>query len=137
MAADAIRLLTICAFWRKQGRAMRTSKKALLSGISALALQLAAQSAFAADMARKAPPPAAAPPPPAGWTWWSEGGGNYMSGDPFVPAFNAPPFDVDAKRWGWLGAIGADYKFANSPWHVSADFRYMQNNSNTLASTET
>ena len=60
-----------------------------------------------------------------------------MSGDPFVLGFNNPPFDVDAKRWGWQGAIGVDYKFASSPWHVSADFRYMGNGSQSAGGPET
>jgi hypothetical protein len=90
-------------------------------------------SAFAADMAVKAP---AIPQPPSGtWTWWVEGGGVNLSGDPFVAGFNAPPFDVRADRWGWQGA-GFDYRFAGSDWHVSADFRYMGNGSNSASSTE-
>ncbi len=60
-----------------------------------------------------------------------------MTGDPFIAGFNNPPFDLNAKRWGWQGAIGVDYKFASSPWHLSADFRYMTNGTNNGASTET
>jgi hypothetical protein len=114
---------------------MRTTKMALLAGISGLALQLAAPGAFAADMALKSKAPPL--PTPAVWTWWIEGGGSYLSGDPFVPAFNSPPFDINAKRWGGQGAIGFDYKFASSLWHVSADFRYMENGTNTAGGPET
>jgi len=60
-----------------------------------------------------------------------------MSGDPFVPGFNAPPFDLNAKRWGWQGAAGVDYRLAASPWHLSADFRYMANPSNSGGGPET
>ncbi|MGB7020895.1 MAG: Lpg1974 family pore-forming outer membrane protein [Xanthobacteraceae bacterium] len=110
----------------------------MLAGISSLALYAAIPSAFAADMAlkTKAPPPPP-PPTPAVTTWWFEGGASNMSGDPFVLGFNNPPFDVDAKRWGWQGAIGVDYKFASSPWHVSADFRYMGNGSQSAGGPET
>lgn len=41
------------------------------------------------------------------------------------------------KRWGWQGAVGVDYRFAASPWHRSADFRYMENGSNSGSSRET
>ena len=41
------------------------------------------------------------------------------------------------KRWGWQGAVGVDYRFAASPWHLSADFRYMENGSNSGGSVET
>lgn len=116
---------------------MRATKMALLAGISGLALYAAMPSAFAADMALKTKAPPPPPPTPAVATWWLEGGGSYLSGDPFVPGFNAPPFDINAKRWGWQGAIGVDYKFASSPWHVSADFRYTGNGSHSAGGPET
>jgi len=120
---------------------MRATKIALLAGISGLALQLAAPAAVAADLPKKAPlltkAPPAPPPTPAVWTWWAEGGGSAMSGDPFVPGLNNPPFDITAKRWGWQGAAGFDYKFASSLWHVSGDFRYMENPSNSAGSNQT
>jgi hypothetical protein len=117
---------------------MRASKIALLAGISGLALQLAAPSAFATDMALKVKAPPAPPPTPAVWTWWLEGGAAGMGGgDPFIPNFNNPAFEVMPKRWGGQGAIGTDYKFAGSQWHVSADFRYTANRSNTTNNSET
>ena len=113
---------------------MRKTKLILLAGISGLALQLSAPAAFAADMAIKARP---LPQAPSGtWTWWIEGGGVDLSGDPFVPGFNAPPFDIRADQWGWQGAGGVDYRFAGSDWHVSADFRFMGNGSNAATSAE-
>lgn len=114
---------------------MRATKIALLAGISGLALQLAAPDAFAADMAMKAPP--AAPAPAGVWTWWVEGGAAGMGGDPYIFGFTTPAFDLLPKRWGGQGAIGVDYRFAASPWHLSADFRYMQFGSNSGGGPET
>lgn len=112
---------------------MRASKIALLASISGLALQIAAPAALAADLPKKAPVLTKAPPapPPPVWTWWAEGGGSALGGDPFVAGFNNPPFDLTAKRWGWQGAAGVDYRLPASPWHWSADFRYMENGSNS------
>lgn len=118
---------------------MRATKIALLASISGLALQVASPAAFAADLAAKAPILKKAPPaPPQGvWTWWVEGGASGIAGDPFIAGFNNPPFDLMPKRWGWQGAVGVDYRFAASPWHWSADFRYMENGSNSGSSVET
>jgi hypothetical protein len=118
---------------------MRASKLALMAGISSLTLQLAVPAAIAADMATKAPLlPPPPPPTPAVTTWWGEGGWSGMTGgDPFIAGFTTPPFEVMPKRWGLQGAGGVDYKFASSPWHVSADFRYLQNGSNSATSLET
>lgn len=112
---------------------MQATKIVLLTGISGLALQLAAPAALAADLPRKAPLLTKAPPaPPRGvWTWWAEGGWSNVGGDPFVAGFNNPPFDLMPKRWGGQGAVGVDYRFASSPYHLSADFRYMANGSNS------
>jgi hypothetical protein len=67
---------------------------------------------------------------------WGEGGATWTGGDPsllfyqpiqpnpllaFTP--NAQSFDLKPKL-GWEGAGGFDYRFANSPWHVSGQFRY-------------
>lgn len=115
---------------------MRKSKTLLLAGISAAALQLAASQVFAADVAVKAPPPPPAPTPPL-WTWWVEGGGASLTGgDPFIPSFT-PPFEVMPRRWGFQGAAGADYRMAASPWHLSADFRYMSNGTGQASSLQT
>jgi hypothetical protein len=64
-----------------------------------------------------------------------EGGAFWTGGDPartlgFPTAGNvvgvAPgggPFDL-TPRLGWDAAVGFDYRFAGTPWHVSAQFRY-------------
>jgi len=118
---------------------MHATKIALLAGISVLALQLAAPAALAADMPVKAPLLTKAPPaPPRGvWTWWAEGGWSDVGGDPLVAGFNSPAFDIMPKRWGLQGAVGVDYRFALSPWHLSADFRYMTNGTNSAGGPET
>ncbi|HXW41934.1 MAG TPA: hypothetical protein VEK75_12060, partial [Xanthobacteraceae bacterium] len=119
---------------------MRKTKLALLAGISGLALQLAAPTVFAADLPQKAPPVLTKAPPkqPSGvWTWWAEGGASDVGGDPNVAGFTSPPFDIMPKRWGWQAAAGVDYRFAASPYHWSADFRYTGNASNSLAGRET
>jgi len=119
---------------------MRKTKLALLAGISGLALQLAAPTVFAADLPQKAPPVLTKAPPkqPSGvWTWWAEGGASDVGGDPFVAGFTTPPFDIMPKRWGWQGAAGVDYRFAASPYHWSADFRYMDNGSSSHGGPET
>lgn len=70
---------------------------------------------------------------------WGEGGATWTGGDPsllFYPSTNlsfvssglgpipgSQYFDLKPKL-GWEGAGGFDYRFANSPWHVSGQFRY-------------
>ena len=62
-----------------------------------------------------------APIPSAQWTVWGEGelasvtGGSVNVGD---------PINVGKPGHGGEGAAGFDYRFFNSPWHVSADVRY-------------
>jgi hypothetical protein len=90
--------------------------------------------AYAADM----PVKAIAPPRPGMLTFWGEGGAIWTGGDPVFADFNlidptrlfglfgnAVPahFKLDPKI-GWEAATGFDYRFANTGWHVSGQFRY-------------
>ena len=98
----------------------------LLAGASALALMVASpEQAHSADvparMIAKAPPVVAPAPQ---WEWFIEGAGFSTRGEPVwteVPFFQARSFKP---RFGWEAAAGFDYRFANSPWHVSAQIRY-------------
>jgi Legionella pneumophila major outer membrane protein precursor len=70
---------------------------------------------------------------------WGEGGAIWTGGDPVTQAFNLTnftslfalgprtvipgSFDLTPKI-GWEGATGFDYRFPDSLWHVSAQFRY-------------
>ena len=92
--------------------------------------------AYAADL----PVKAIAPPKPGLLTFWGEGGAIWSGGDPVSRDFNLidptrlfglfgggggvpAHFNQDPKI-GWEAAAGFDYRFANSPWHVSGQFRY-------------
>jgi hypothetical protein len=97
--------------------------------------------AYAADLpvAYKAVPEA-----PGQFRIWAEGGAIWSGGDPVSRVFsltdftssigslgglgragNSIPgsFDLTPKL-GWEAATGFDYRFANSPYHVSGQFRY-------------
>jgi hypothetical protein len=93
--------------------------------------------ALAADLpvAYKAPPIEAA----GQFRIWAEGGAIWSGGDPVSRNFNLIDFtglgaisgigsiprifDLTPKV-GWEAAIGFDYRFAGSPWHISGQFRY-------------
>jgi hypothetical protein len=87
-------------------------------------------SAYGADMGV----PLKAPPRPirGEFNAFVEGGAFWTGGDP-VRTFpfsvadplapNSAPFNLNP-RLGWDAAVGFDYRFAGSPWHVSAQFRY-------------
>jgi opacity protein-like surface antigen len=91
--------------------------------------------AYAADL----PVKAIAPPRPGSLTFWGEGGAIWTGGDPAFADFNLidptrlfglfggggvpAHINLDPKI-GWEAAAGFDYRFANSPWHVSGQFRY-------------
>ncbi len=86
--------------------------------------------AYAADLTFKARPIAEER---GQFTVWAEGGATWTGGDPsllfYTPVsftLNSPtPQSFDLKPGlGWEGAGGFDYRFANSPWHVSGQFRY-------------
>jgi hypothetical protein len=90
--------------------------------------------AYAADL----PVKAIAPSKPGMLTFWGEGGAIWSGGDPVFADFNLidpttlfglfgggtpAHFKLDPKI-GWEGATGFDYRFANTGWHVSGQFRY-------------
>lgn len=88
--------------------------------------------AYAADLPfYKAP----ARETPRQFRLWAEGGAIWSGGDPVrsdyilnTPIFNGPTnvggsFDLLPKV-GWQAAAGFDYRFADSPWHVSGQIRY-------------
>src|SRR5215467_5304430 len=92
---------------------------------------------YAADL----PVKAVAPPRPGVITFWGQGGAIWTGGDPVFADFNLinptnifgllgvrnsgvpAHFQLDPKI-GWEAAVGFDYRFANSPWHASMQFRY-------------
>lgn len=67
---------------------------------------------------------------------WAEGGATWTQGDPSRLFFD--PIDLSAAGGfspntqsfnlkpglGWEAAVGFDYRFANSPWHIGGQFRY-------------
>jgi opacity protein-like surface antigen len=113
---------------------MHGVRMGLLAGVSALAIAAANPEAVqAADMPSR--PALATKAPPATfrdrWSWWVEGGASALAGDPGVAGMTG--FDVDARQWGWEGAIGFSYQQAMSPWIWSAQFRYGQHGSNTAS----
>jgi len=93
--------------------------------------------AMAADLpvAYKAPPIETA----GQFRIWAEGGAIWSGGDPVSRNFNLidftglgaldgigsipRTFDLTPKV-GWEAAVGFDYRFAGSPWHVIGQFRY-------------
>ncbi|MBW7971504.1 Lpg1974 family pore-forming outer membrane protein [Bradyrhizobium sp. BR 10289] len=75
---------------------------------------------YAADFPVKALPPTG----PALFRAWVEGGAIFSGGDPISSFYGRPgQFDLTPKV-GWESAVGFDYRFAGSPWHVSGQFRY-------------
>jgi cell division protein FtsB len=80
---------------------------------------------------------------------WGEGGATWAGGDPNLAFYNkqdftqtfgflgaafGTPVGVDMKpKLGYEAAAGFDYRFAESPWHVSGQFRYGENRSNVTA----
>ncbi|RXT47755.1 Lpg1974 family pore-forming outer membrane protein [Bradyrhizobium betae] len=75
---------------------------------------------YAADFPVKALPPTG----PALFRAWIEGGAIFSGGDPISSTYGLTgQFDLTPKV-GWESAVGFDYRFAGSPWHVSGQFRY-------------
>jgi hypothetical protein len=66
------------------------------------------------------------------WRVWGEGGATWTAGDPsllfYTPIqLNGPLPDQSFNLkpgLGWEGAVGFDYRFANSLWHIGGQFRY-------------
>jgi len=110
----------------------------LFAGVSTLALTVGAAELRAADV----PPPAPravlkAPPPvvqPGVLTLWIEGGAFWTGGsdvrlgipDVVSNVAGLGGFGIFRPRAGLEAAVGADWRFAASPWHVSFDVRYGQ-----------
>ena len=108
-------------------------KTALLSSVSAVALLVANPALVsAADIGRPQILTKAPAPVHDSWTWWVEGGAARLEGDPGVAGLTN--FDVDAKRWGWEGAIGLDYRSSITGWIFSGQFRYGRNGSASAGS---
>jgi hypothetical protein len=84
---------------------------------------------------------------------WGEGGAIWSGGDPISSAYQLSDFTGLAAlggggapggpagvfnltpKVGWEAATGFDYRFANSLWHVSGQFRYGEGNASGSAST--
>ena len=69
------------------------------------------------------------------WTWWVEGG-EYRRRSLRLRIQHSG-VRYYAETVGMAGRHGVDYSFASSPWHLSADFRYMENGSNSAGGPET
>jgi hypothetical protein len=110
-------------------RPIETSTRgALLTGVSALALLGSMPGADAAD---------ALPT----WQVWIEGGsfetnGGGMFGGPF-PGMAGPIANPGLPHTGWEMAAGFDYREPNSPWHFVFDARGGQSRGSTQNSTST
>ena len=101
----------------------------LFAGVSTVALAVAVPELRAADLG---PPPAAIYKAPAtlspivtmlieGGVLWTGGRGGFIE----VPFFDAAAPNV-RPGIGWTGAVGIDYQWAGSPWHLNLGFRYGQ-----------
>jgi hypothetical protein len=119
-----------------------TIRTVLFAGVSTLALTVGAAELRAADLAPvpravlKAPPPVQAGVLTIwleGAAFWTGGEKQRAFGDVFSTSFatsfctfgcTTNDFGAFRPGVGWEAAAGFDYRFAGSPWHVSADFRY-------------
>lgn len=130
----------------KENTALRANRKLQRENVSLKSSQTqAAQTnampnrdplaAYAADlpMTYKARPIEA----PGQFRVWGEGGAIWSGGDPWSTGYRqtdfTSPFGASSvgmfeqtPKLGWEAAGGFDYRFANSPWHVSGQFRYRQ-----------
>jgi hypothetical protein len=83
---------------------------------------------------------------------WGEGGATWAGGDPNLAFYNKQDFTQNLvilpggtngipvgmnvrPSLGYEGAAGFDYRFAESPWHVSGQFRYGEGRGNAAASS--
>jgi Legionella pneumophila major outer membrane protein precursor len=134
---------------RNEVRSGGISRLRTLLCASVSTFALATASAQAADlpskMTYKAPPPVST----GTVTLWAEGAAFWTAKDPV--SFTAPaayggvlasfpssnPIGTGPglnAQVGWEAAIGIDYGFANTPWHVSFDMRYGQSRASTSLS---
>jgi hypothetical protein len=97
----------------------------LLVGVSSIALSALSPAARAADISDTSVPLAAALPQ---LTVFIEGAAGWSGGDRLYPNTPLPDFFSPFAGVGGEVAAGVDYRFADSPWHVSASFRYGWNN---------
>jgi hypothetical protein len=66
------------------------------------------------------------------WRVWGEGGATWTAGDPSLLFYTPISLTGSASDQsfnlrpglGWEGAVGFDYRFANSLWHIGGQFRY-------------
>jgi hypothetical protein len=113
------------------------SKRALLSACVSIAALAVASPSHAADMQITKSPIFDR----GEFRAFVEGGAFWTGGDPipynggfgaFIAALTGNPpagaIPVARPSVGWDGAIGADYRFAGSPWHVNLQGRYGQVN---------
>ncbi len=94
----------------------------LFVSVSVIALLAASPEVRGADLPR-APMFAKAPVavPTDRLAVWVEGGAFSTGGS---DVWFGDPTDVGRVKWGREGAVGFDYRFAVTQWHVSAQFRY-------------
>jgi Legionella pneumophila major outer membrane protein precursor len=101
------------------------------AALPSVILDAATPSAYAPDtLPLKAPPW----PVKGDFKFFAEGGAFWTGGEPArtvsypieTPTTSDRQLDLGPHNAGWEGAAGFDYRFAASPWHVSAQFRYGQ-----------
>jgi len=128
----------------RENKALRAQNAALTSSgarpaASVNAVSFGKRDPFAAYAADLPAAYKARPVDPTGqFRVWGEGGAIWSGGgapastydlaapNALIPQGNAGSFDLLPKV-GWQAAAGFDYRFPESPWHVSGQFRYWQN----------
>jgi hypothetical protein len=121
---------------RHRGRKLRSL---LCASVSSFAIGTVA--ANAADLVLKGPPAPWAPV-----TVWAEGGAFWTKNDPNywlapwpydrwtnVTGVGGPGPGLYANKVGFEGALGVDYAFAASPWHVSFDMRFAESRADDVS----
>jgi hypothetical protein len=102
--------------------------------------------AYAADL--PAYVKAVAPAEQARLRLWGEGGAIWSGGDPIYSFYqrvgltpnnftNDERFFPLVPKVGWDAAVGFDYRFADSPWHASGQFRYGEARTTVTSSSST
>jgi hypothetical protein len=125
---------------RERNAGLKSSAAQASPAISTGTIKPSVYNAMAADLAvaYKAPPPES----PGRFQIWAEGGAIWSGGDPVTQTANLTNFTglgiigggggsgsiphtfSLTPKVGWEAATGFDYRFANSPWHISGQFRY-------------